>query len=115
MPLDPQTSDLLRKLGGAAIEREREAQEPFPPKWDPSNPDHPNPLEMVAFPGLRKPERASSPLIEATHKAGRRFTIWANYNLLTALSLQDPRKIGNQAQNQHLSAKLLGKFVEHPV
>jgi hypothetical protein len=37
------------------------------------------------------------------------------HNLLTALTSQDPRKTGNQAPNQHLSAKLLGQFVEHPV
>lgn len=81
----PTIDDLLTKLGGAAIEREQDSSKPFPEKWDPGNPTHPNPITMARFPGLRKPANAASPLIEATHADGRVYTIWTSMNLLQAL------------------------------
>ena len=87
------TQNLLDQLADRAkTGLDRDKDEPFPPKWDPAL-GHPNPVVMEAFPAPYMPKNATSPLIEMTHRDGKRYTQWISNNLAQAI-LRAGTKVG---------------------
>jgi hypothetical protein len=82
----------LARLDAAGRRRADEGTGEFPPTWNPSDPEHPNPITTAAFPLLQKPANASSPLVELEHLDGRRFTVWLSDSLLKQLLRADVRE-----------------------
>jgi len=79
------TSTVLDTLALNSAAALRDRHKPFPPRWDPADTDHPNPIVMAKLPPMKKPDNASSPLLEATHRDGRSYTIWISTPLLRRL------------------------------
>src|SRR5436190_5096492 len=81
----PKNDSILDTLAANSEQALRDRDKPFPPRWDPADPAHPNPIVMAKLPPIKKPDNASSPLLEATHRDGRSYTIWLSVPLLRRL------------------------------